>query len=216
MTLEQLLNVSDDFRDQNWENSFFKEFCNSTVKIVSPEPQTGPDGWPYLVVETSFKKGDEVDTTQKIFHWLETRGIGLVVNPQKSYPDFVFTYGMIWHFRKTGLFYSPSEKKYENPTFSSEKDLRMLSAGDPSEEVIPQHVRKVLKNFFTDQGVLLPQWQIVSEDEKNWSIALSLESLGNPPQSEHSGILEAFSWFLPAHYSIMILSSKEISGFVAI
>ncbi len=218
MTLEQLLVVPEEQRDQSWENKFFVEFSNCQLKVLNPEPQTGPDGWPYLAVETTLSGNatDEVDSAQKILSWLETRGIGLVVNPTKSYPDYVFTYGMIWYFRKTGLFYSPSEKTHQNPRFSSSEDLKVKSLGEPSNDVVPTHVRKILKNFLMDQGILMPQWQMVSEGDKRASIAFSLESLGSPPEKEFEGILEAISWFLPSHFSIMILSSKDLPGFVAI
>jgi hypothetical protein len=37
--------------------------------------------------------------------------------------------------------------------------------------------------------------------------------LKSPPQSEHAGIAEAIAWFLPAHYTVALVSEKSIPGF---
>lgn len=198
--LSQLLDVSLDDRDLNWEENFFMAFTESRVKLLSEEPQAGPDGWPYLLAETA-TTGDG-ESVQQIFHWLATRGIGLAINPQKSYPDFVFTYGMIWHFRQTGLFYR-KQSDVINGSVTLQKD-QGLRVGEPAEEYLPSSVRKVLRDFFRDQMVLMPKILMISENGEHFDLAFSLESLGNPPASEHQGLAEAIGWFLPPHYSILL------------
>jgi hypothetical protein len=56
----------------------------------------------------------------------------------------------------------------------------------------------------------------VSIDQKNYDLCFSLESFGNPPETEHKGLAEALSWFLPAHYSIALISEKLLPGFEAL
>ena len=110
-TLIDLLKVPEQDRNFAWEEKFFKKFSDEQVHLLSKDPQQGPDGWPYLICETFSQASDEaleVETTQKIFHWLAGKGIGLVVNPRREpYPDYVFSYGMIWSFRETGYFLRP-------------------------------------------------------------------------------------------------------------
>ena len=171
----------------------------------------GPDNWPYLMVST--EEGQE--PSQQILHWLSTRGIGLVVNPEKDYPDFILSYGMIWFFRETGRFI------LRNAAAVSNKQVELTAAslksfGAPTEAYLPVYVRKVLQDFFRDQGVLTPRCLVISETNKDYDFAISVESLGNPPEKEWPQIGEALSWFLPAHYSIVIISEKNMPPFVAL
>lgn len=211
MDLLSLTEIPDENRDQQWENDFFMKLSESKLKLLTQEPQTGPDGWPYLLTETS---AEASEPAQNLLHWLATKGIGLVINPQKSYPDYVFSYGMIWHFKETGLFYRAKDNV---PTGAFElKTGVKIHSGEPTPQYLPLYVRKILKEFFMDQGLLDPKILMISADQKNYDLAFSLESLGNPPVSEHQGIAEALSWFLPPHYSIVLVSEKGLPSFMSL
>lgn len=216
-TLAEHLLVEEENRDKAWDESFFKHLTEGNLKILAEDPQQGPDGWPYFVCETSEQpesKEKKIDSAQKILHWLSTRGIGLIVNPKRlPYPDYVFSYGMIWSFRETGLFI-----QYNNIGTESEKNFEInpdteIKTGVPSEKYLPPYVRNILKDFFRDQGVFEPRVLMISVDGKNYDLCFSLESLGAPPESEHEGILEAVSWFLPPHYSVAVVSEKDLPEF---
>ena len=71
-------------------------------------------------------------------------------------------------------------------------------------------MRKVIKEFFVQQGVLAPKILAFSLDGKSFDLAFSIESLGNPKESEHEGILEAIAWFLPPHYQVSLVSEVEL------
>lgn len=214
MLQEHLLTKEED-RNQVWDEKFFKMLSESDLKIMSEDPQQGPDGWPYLITETlttTRSAEEKIDSAQKIFHWLATRGIGLVVNPRRlPYPDYVFSYGMIWSFRETGLFmkYNPHSTSTE---FKVDENAK-IKTGPPSEEYLPKYVRQVVKNFLMDQGILNPRLLMVAVDGVNYDMCFSLESLGNPPETEHKGILEALAWFLPPHYSLALVSEQGFPAF---
>ena len=125
-SLDQLLDAPAESRDPNWENEFFHQITTSNVNILSPEPQTGPDSWPYLMVESDSEAKESV---QKILHWLSDKGIGLVLNPTEEYPDYIFTFGMIWHFKETGLFIRPQSEVAKGAIEISGQDI---FAGSPS------------------------------------------------------------------------------------
>lgn len=209
MTLTELVKVPDQQRDHQWEIDFFMAISKGNLKLMVDAPQQGPDGWPYLLTETS---EEATEPAQKIMQWLATKGVGLVVNPGKEYPDYVFTYGMIWSFRETGLFYQNADAAPVGALQINEGQA--LHAGAPTPQYLPQYVRNILKEFFRDQGVLRPRILVMSQDRKHYDLAFSLESLGNPPQKEHQGIAEALSWFLPPHYSIVLVSEKGLPEFV--
>jgi hypothetical protein len=206
--LQNLFSTPVDQRDQNWENSFFQELVNSRLNVLSPDPQIGPDNWPYLMVETN-EHGTE--PASNIIRWLAERGIGLAVNPNKDYPDYVFTFGMIWYFVKTGLFYRDIN---DSSSGEVEKSFESIQhTGDASEDFLPKAIRKIIRDFLIDQGVLAPKINVISTDKVNYDLCFSLESLGSPPANEHEGIAEALSWFLPSHYSIVLISEKGLPPF---
>ena len=82
---------------------------------MNEEPQNGPDGWPYLLVRTS---AEAAEPFARVVEWLAGRGIGLVVNPHKMVPDYVFTYGMLWNYIETGRFVLPSRRNRRARSFS--------------------------------------------------------------------------------------------------
>jgi hypothetical protein len=207
-SLDELLNVAAEQRDPNWENEFFHQFTKSNVNILSPDPQVGPDNWPYLLVESDSQAHESV---QKILHWLHDKGIGLALNPTEEYPDYVFTYGMIWHFKETGLFYKTMDQI--KPEVIEIKENSNIYHGQPSEAYMPNYVRKILKEFFRDQGLLAVRIILLSDDNKNFDLCFSLDSMGNPETKEHHGIAEAISWFLPPHYSIVLINEKGLPPF---
>ncbi len=208
MNLIELVNVPDEQRDPQWEIDFFMAVTQSNLNLIHEAPQKGPDGWPYLLAETAV---DAKEPANKIMQWLALKGVGLVINPRKSYPDYVFTYGMLWHFKETGLFYRTAD---EAPVGTLELQKGQgLHAGPPAPHYLPQYVRNILKQFFIDQNVMRPRILVMSEDRKNYDLAFSLESLGNPPTKEHQGVAEAISWFLPPHYSIVLVSEIGLPEF---
>lgn len=212
--LQDHLKVKEEDRNQAWEEKFFKLFSESHLQILSEDPQQGPDGWPYLMCELDNKTTGAAaqDSAQKVMHWLSTRGIGLVLNPRRApYPDYVFSYGMIWSFRETGFFMRYDQGSDEKQITIDAQTL--LKTGAPSTEYLPEYVRQILKQFFLDQGVYSPRVLMVSQNGKDYDLCFSLESLGNPPQSEHEGVLEAIAWFLPPHYSLALISEKNLPSF---
>lgn len=208
LDLIQLLGQPDTARDNDWEQAFFHAFVDAKVKLYSEDPQVGPDGWPYIYVQTG-SQGTE--PTTKILEWLASRGIGLVVNPQKDTPDYVFPYGLIWNWKERRVFLSPaSGVKSGNVEL---KAGQKITAGPPSIEYLPMYVRTILAKFLSDQGVADPRVLMISHDGKNYDLSFSLESLGSPPAHEHRGIAESLAWFLPHHYSIMLVSQKGLPEF---
>ncbi len=203
-----LLSMPADQRDSDWEAMMLKSFPLQSLSVPNPDPKPGPDGWPYLFVETG---PDADEPAPKVLDWLSTRGIGLALNPGKEAPDFVLTYGMVWNYRLRGAFLSPAPER-KNGEFRLQPGSQVLT-GAPSETFLPKYARAVIKRFFLDQGVYAPKILMIGEDEKNFDLCFSLESLGQPPAGEHMGIAEALSWFLPAHYSVAIVSENAVPGF---
>jgi len=208
MSLQELLKVESERRDEAWEDQFLTALADSKLTVLSQDPQTGPDGWPYLFSEIS-ESG--TDSAQQVLQWLATRGIGLAVNPQKDFPDFILSWGMIWNFRETGRFI---RRDLIPPDGQVELSLdRIAHAGTPTAQYLPDYVKVILREFMRDQGILAPKILVLSQDRVHYELAFSLESLGNPPPEEYEGVAEAISWFLPPHYSLLLISEKGMPQF---
>ena len=196
LKINDLVRQPDEARDGEWEKAFFQSIIESRLTILDEAPQMGPDGWPYLQVSTD-PSGEEPG--YRLMEWLATRGIGLVVNPVKSYPDYVFTYGMIWNYKERGQFLSPLSEEIDSGPLSYEAGEEVV-AGAPTDEYLPKYVRQVIGEFLGQQGIRSPKIIMLGKDAKNLELCFSLESLGNPKAEEHQGVAEALAWFLPAHY----------------
>lgn len=208
LDLHYICSQPDSLRDEEWEKALAAAMVDSTLKLDEKSAQTGPDGWPYMFASTA---PGSTEPAVRILEWLSTRGIGLVLNAHKTVPDYIFTYGMIWNYRERGEFITPSET-VKSGVVQFEKGEKVL-AGPPSREYLPPYVRDILLQFFEDQGVEAPRVLVLSRDRKHYDLCFSVESLGNPDVSEHQGIAEALSWFLPTHYTLMLASEKGLPDF---
>lgn len=209
MDLERIVSQPEAYRDDEWERVFFQALMESNVKLESTEAQPGPDGWPYMFARTG---SEATEPTLRLLDWLATRGIGLVVNPHKNLPDYVFTYGMIWFFKETGLFLAENAPPPGEQTIEIQPG-EQLYVGEPSKQYLPDYVRQILGQFLADQGVGQPRVLMLSRDNKHFDLCWSAESLGSPNPSEYAGVAEALAWFLPQHYSLVVISEKGLPPF---
>ena len=213
--VSDLLKTSVEQRGPDWENEFLKALCESDVHLVTQEIQTGPDGFPYLMVSTSPTGEGIKDSFQKLVRWGAEQAVGIVVNPENSDgPDYVFSYGMLWHFRKTGLFYKMTDGQDFTESFYELKPETRYEMVEPTEELFPNEVKTFLKDYYTQQGVADLKYSFLKfENEPDFDVIISLDSLGNPEENEHEGIMMATSWFFPPHYRLMLLSEDTVKGF---
>jgi hypothetical protein len=207
----RLQKVNPAARNREWETEALHLLSKLNYQLIYKEAKEGPDGWPYLwVTPVESEQGSE--SFRHITNWLQSRGIGLAILPAAGeQPDFVFSYGMIWNYIETGKFVVEGGTQGGDFTL---KDGQTAWVGSPSEEYFPSYARGILKRFLMDQGVLNPKILMVSQDQKHYDLAFSVESLGNPDKSEWEGVLQAFSWFLPTHYSLAMLSESVFREFV--
>lgn len=199
-------------RDAEWERAFFQSIVESQLEIDGGESRVGPDGWPYLFSKTS---AVATEPFAKVVEWLAPRGIGLVINAHKMLPDYIFPYGMIWHFVQTGQFIPAPDSSRPREAIL-EKDKKYIF-GPPAESYLPKFVRKVMREFLGAQGIHDPRVLVISsEDYKNIDLVFSVESLGSPEPGQHQAMADALSWFLPLHYSLILASEKDLPKFEAL
>ena len=205
----ELFKRSDSLRSQQWEKDVLAQLSHASGTLLSENPQNGPDHWPYLFLRVDEGSKEPVS---RILGWLKERGIGLALNPDKQTPDFVLNYGMVWNFCERGEFLTTSQ--YLGGTALQFFQGERVLAGPPDPSYLPDYVRKVVRQFLNEQGVPTPRILVISKDRKIFDLAFSIESLGFPEADEYKGILEALAWFFPLHYSLTLLSEKDVPGFV--
>jgi hypothetical protein len=204
------LNILKQYGPKEPMQDFLLKPQEQKVHLLSADPQEGPDGFPYMMVST---EEEAKEPFLRLVEWCAQKGIGLAINPQKETPDLILTFGMLWNYKERGEFFT------QTSTRTNLGDIRISGtknffAGAPSESFWPLAIRKVFKEFLVQQGVLNVKVMMLSEKESGpMDLAFSLESLGTPKKEEWQGILEAFSWFFPRHYSLSIVSEKTIQGF---
>ena len=121
---------------------------------------------------------------------------------------------MVWNFCQRGEFLTPSATRPQGKLEIA--DGQQLYTGAPNSAFLPEEARAVIRDFLKRQKVTVPKILMISTDQENWDLAFSIESMGSPPLNEHAGIAEALSWFLPAHYSVALVSEKTVPGFAAL
>lgn len=209
--LDSLVSLPEAMRDEAWEIEFFQAICQSKVELVKDQPESGPDGWPYLLIKTG-PSGAEPFT--QLIRWASPKGIGLAVNTHKMLPDYVFTYGMVWHFLETGRFTSLDSGLPANGEVILGPGEQVL-LGEPTEKYLPKYVRQVLRDFLKAQGFLQPKIVVMSSpDYKVVDLVFSMESLNSLEAKHHRTMAEALAWFLPLHYSLIFGSEHSLRGFV--
>src|SRR5690606_11642483 len=94
-------------RDEVWEKDFLELLPKAEFRLLDEAPQEGPDGFPYLLVKLGGSRKDAIfEPASEVLDWLAARAIGLVINPMKEMPDYVLSYGQIWHHKMFGKFVS--------------------------------------------------------------------------------------------------------------
>ena len=211
--LHALLHKDEAERDEQWEKDFLHVFPYCRLNIIKEDPMGGPDGWPYLLAVID-PVGSE--PCPRVLEWLSDKGIGLVVNPHKSVPDYVFTYGMIWNYKQTKEFLSNQPVGEVRPGQVKFEPGEKVVAGAPTPEYLPEYARKTLREFFKQQKIETPKILVMGSEDRGYDLCFSVESLGEPPKTEYRGILESIAWFLPPHYSIVLVSEKGLPPFHAV
>ena len=206
--LVELLKTPLKDRDEDWEHHFLKHFATSDFYLIDPKPQQDPQkGWPYLgLSHAPLYLDQKAEDLEKLIKWLCNNGVGAVLNPQKMQPDYIFHYGMIWHFYFFGSFFEKKTPQKNN----QEIDISNSVSKSIQESILPELVRNTLKEFLIHQNILSPKVCLLEHPNKSWDIVFERGSLDNPENPED--ILEAISWFLPNHYSLMLLHQNQIQN----
>lgn len=199
----QHLTTAEAFRDEAWENLFLKHFPETKVTVSDENIVVGPDGFGYLLLSMEPSSDEPVE---KILSWSFDKGVGLVLNSHKMVPDYVFTHGMLWYYAKT-------KKFQENAEFKSgavEIDLNNAIFGEASEDYWPKFSRDIVRDYLKTQNVGLKYLVVTTKDFNRTDLCLAEESFSEVPAAKRNQLIEKIRWFLPPHYSVVLVSEKNL------
>jgi len=117
-------------------------------------------------------------------------------------------------FIQTRVFF---RKKNEQTTIGKDEEILV---GQPSETILPHHVRTQLREFLDYYGVKNAKIMLIArnyKDEEKVSQDLVFNIVANQfrTEKEFTNIMEAIGWFLPRHYSYIGLDEFAVeNGFM--
>jgi len=203
-----LIMVPPEERDEQWQQSFLENIVQASFRCGNPQVITGPDGFPYVQLlmplpNESFQC--YVIENMKDDFLLES-GYGVVINPESGQPDWVLTYGDIMNLDLSGSFYTTGETPFstlkEDEIIEGEEDVLV---GQPSELILSNRNRAVLREFLQSVGVKTPKVVLISRSSKNGSQELVFNLTPEDFESEEAfrQVMQSVGWFLPRHYSFV-------------
>lgn len=213
--LAELFNVLTAKPDEKWQQTFFENVADASFMCGDPQVIQGPDGFPYF--ELNIPRPNTEFQCFVLRHlkddFLLQNGFGVVIHPAKSPPDWVFTYGDIVNFHLRNEFYT----NIPEGTLPSEEIIteeEQVLIGQPSQALLPQHTRNVLRVFLKYHGIqdaklLLMQRQFAGSPQE---LVFNMTPDKFPSQQQYENVMRSIGWFLPRHYSYVAMEESTFPG----
>lgn len=223
VTINALLDIPIEQRDQNWVSSFLENIAEANLKIGQPEVVIASDGFPYVQLQSVHTDENfKAFVINKQLPTLLMQGFGVVINPQNNQPDWVFSYGDIVNYELNDKFYSEEtafSHNKENVAIGSDEKVLI---GQPADNIMPKYLKNQLREFLKHAGIEVPKIMLIArnpDDEANVKQDLVFNftphQFNNEQQFQQIG--NTISWFMPKHYSFLFIDEAAVeNGFQAI
>jgi hypothetical protein len=182
------------------------------ASLAAREQQTivGPDGFRYfaLYLPTPNQEFDAF-CVEHILEVCLTSGMGCVIHPDQSPPQWVFTYGNLWSLRSYGAFDATPKQQESREELAAGRTVLMAS---PSEKFLPPFARDVLRRYLEHVGVKTPRVLLINDARATPSQSLAFDCY--PEDFANRDIYDAVmnrlkNWFLPPHYGLVGLPKNS-------
>lgn len=205
-------------RDESWRDRFLGCVATSNLKLGDPEVVMSDDGFPYMQLQT-VKTGEKFHSFT-ITHQLDkllSQGFGVVINPEKGQPDWVFSYGDLVNLKLNGEFYS-AKSVFSNPTeYASVGQDEDILVGQPSESIFPDFLRQQVREFLHYSGlrnakVMLIARNYTDEEKASQDLVFNIMPTQFATEREFNTIMNTLQWMLPKHYSFFGIDELSIEN----
>ncbi|MDR1888710.1 MAG: hypothetical protein LBQ81_04940 [Zoogloeaceae bacterium] len=188
-------------------------FCCEAPQVIE-----GPDSFPY--VRLTLPESNKPFTCYVIEHMIPQfilqKGLGIVINPDKERPDWVFSHGDLVNYHVYGAF-DARDARFDAgiPEVLTLKEENRIQTGEPSLQLLPLETRQVLRHFFERAGIPAKVLLMsrASDEKTGEKGGLSLvfpftpNSFNNQEEYEHC--VQSIGWYLPHHYSVIGMAEDE-------
>ncbi|BES63438.1 hypothetical protein [Dysgonomonas capnocytophagoides] len=210
--LDKLFSVPFESRDESWKNTFLENVTDASFACNDPQVISGPDGFPYFVLNMPEpnKEFQCYVIKHMIPDFILDNGLGIVINPVKGQPDWVFTYGELVNYHLRNEFYTESKNWYIQTENRIKEDTQML-IGQPSEYIIPIQTRNILRQYlkqYTSTEVKIVLTNRPEGEEFLQQLTFNLTPSDFPSEDHFNGIMQNIGWFLPRHYTYASTSEE--------
>jgi hypothetical protein len=152
----------------------------------------------------------ECFSVQHVLPFLVENGYGVAVNPTESGADWIFSYGDIWNFWKTGAFYSDTLSKSAEKNVDQDVNAnREVLLAQPSEDFLPPEVRKVISEVLSNSfKIPCPSVFLIIDPSTEPSQSLAINVFRENFEEGESGdhgfehTMAFLTWCLPGHYGV--------------
>jgi hypothetical protein len=202
-------------RDPAWRAAFLEAIVDASLASTPQQLIQGPDGFPYFVLQSP--PVAQAFTPYCVAHVLEhctNSGFGIVVEPKPEGPQWVFNYGELFSLRAYGEFGGePVDRDAaKGPAIDLVKSETQIMVGAPSEHMLPSWARRVIAAFLTRSAhVAAPAVFVMMQPPPAppRSLVFNLHPEAFPSHAAFTAAMNALSWYMPPHRSVVALSEKS-------
>jgi hypothetical protein len=191
-------------RDEKWAARFYETVVDASFASQADQVLQGPDRFPYFVLKfPEPMKPFESFSVRIVLEHCTNSGLGIVINPHKPRPDWVFTYGQLWSFREYGAF---SEEGIAHP----DKATGEVLLASPNEKLFPAYARKVLRAYLKHIGVAEPKCFVMMDGSSPQpSIVFNVFRELFSTDEEHRDAMARLTWFLPSRLGLISVGGPK-------
>jgi hypothetical protein len=205
--ISRLCDIPRDKRDGIWQKELLKNIVGASFQCGKPQIILGPDEMRYfqLLISEPNKEFECFVIEHMINDYLLENGLGVVLNANKSEPDWVLSYGDIVNYSLNKEFLTANslflDQRKSDEILTTEQRVRV---GQPSESIIPLQARKVVREYLGSFGIIpkicLMEW---IDKENKFDIVFTTAPSMFSDKEHFKTIMGSVKWFFPRHYSIV-------------
>ena len=221
--LYELISVPKSDRDEDWNTAFLANLPAASFRCGNPQIIQGPDGFPnfqlFLPEPNVGYQCYVIDKMKDDF--LLDRGLGVVINPTSTGPDWVLSYGDVLNYHLNHEFYAtgetPFSKQLSDEVLQSKQEVMI---GQPSELLLPRLTRNVLREYFISNGIASPKAMLMMRRLANGAgisqdLAFNITPQNFDNEETYRSVMQRLAWFLPRHYSFVGMREESVgNGFM--
>ncbi|MCE3238229.1 MAG: hypothetical protein K0R24_1210 [Gammaproteobacteria bacterium] len=220
--IDQLLQVPLNRRDIRWQIEFSTHLPAASFQCGNPQIITGPDGFPYfqLLLPLPGVSFESFSILKMMDDFLLSEGLGVVLNADKSQPDWVLSYGDIVNLKLKGSLLSPEKHPFATQNKMGTETLgkgSTIVAGKLAADLYPSTVSGPLRKMLQHNGVRDPKVALMvlhPEKQSGFELAFNITPQNFSSEEHYLSVFQAIGWFLPKHYAYLGTSEAGATGFV--